>query len=143
MTFLSQILSDLDLLNIPYEEHYDPDGMLMFQLHVREKKNPILFFSLDNPNNALITISKNHPCPNLLDLKDKDRIKLQTKLTKLGSELILRYELNIINDYLFFITGIVLDDQAHTSKALEQGIMKLIETNDMVVENAITIINEL
>lgn len=143
MTFLEQILSDLDFMNIPYEEHYDPDGMQMFQLYIREKNNPVLSFSKYNPTNALITISTNHPCPNLQDLNDKDRINLQTKLTKLGSKLILRYELNIINDNLFFITGIVLDDQIHDRDTMKRGIMKLIETYDLVVNDAIAIINEL
>ncbi len=143
MTFLEQILSDLDIMNIPYEEHYDPDGMQMFQLYLREKKNPVLSFSKYNPNNALITISTNHPCPNLQDLNDKDRINLETKLTKLGSELILRYEITILNDNLFFITGIVLDKKIHDHETMKLGIMKLIETYDLVVNDAIAIINEL
>ncbi len=142
MTYLERVLQDLDSLQIEYEEHYDPDGMQLFQLLLREKDNPILIFTPQNPNHVLISISSTQSFPNLENLETDDLMQLRDKLMELGSTLILKYDLRILNNNLFFITGIPLEAKATNAEIISRGILKLTQTYDRVLKEAIKIIQE-
>ncbi|MCH8908776.1 MAG: hypothetical protein IH840_16955 [Candidatus Heimdallarchaeota archaeon] len=142
MTFLKAILSGFDTLDISYEEHYDPNGMELFKLHIHESFKPIMVFSAQNSDQALITISSDYSPPILESLNYMERIRLKFQLMKLGLKLVLHHKLGLDNNSVVFSIGIILNSKNFHPDAMKRGIEKLRESYNLVMNEAIAIIEE-
>ncbi|OLS24289.1 MAG: hypothetical protein HeimC2_23540 [Candidatus Heimdallarchaeota archaeon LC_2] len=143
MTFVKTILSDLDLMEIQYDEHYDPGGNLLFELYIRDSGNPLMIYSSQNPYNVLITFSVNYSHPNLTNIDIFERLKLKSQFKELGSKLMMRHILRLEENSIIFTIGIILNSKYYSPNELKPAIENLMKSYDLVMKQAIAIIQEL
>ncbi len=134
MTFLETILADLELLNIPLEEHYNPDGTHLFKLYLRDSHNPFMVYSPDNPDHILVTLTVDYPLPILEKITNDNRNILDNELKKLGSRLFVHYKVGLLHDSLYFSSGIMLIFDDYSAESMKNSILKLMESYDMIID---------
>lgn len=143
MEFLETILTDLEILNIPYEEHYNPDGTQLFELYLRDTYNPFMIYSPNNLDHIMVTLSVDYPLPILEKITYDNRNLLDTELKKLSSKLFVDYKIGLLDDSLFFSSGIMLIAEDYNAESMKNSILKLLESYDRVIDVANDMIHSL
>ena len=140
MKFLKTILNDLDKLNIPHEEHYDPGGMRLHVLYIREEANPTLIYSRYNPHQILLSIFIIHSPPHLAELEVREKYHLELCLKELGLQIGLLHKIGIQKNIFHASVGIVVDAREYNQNQLKVGMKDVMEAYDNFIERAFNIL---
>jgi hypothetical protein len=141
MNFLKTILNDLDTQNISYEEHYDPGGMELYVMHVRNHANPSLIFSKHNPSQVLLSIFITYSPPHLSNLEDDEKFRRELILIELAQRIGLEHKIGIQMDVFHASIGIIFDFADYNIHKFLGGIIVVINAYDKFIRKAVEILN--
>ena len=81
--------------------------------------------------------------PILEEITYDNRNVLDTELKKLSSKLFLHYKIGLLDDSLFFSSGIMLIAKFYNSESMKNSLLKLMESYDKVIDAANDMIHSL
>lgn len=141
MNFLETILNDLDKQDIYFDEHYDPGGMQLYVMHVRDYANPTLIYSEFNPHQVYLSIFIIYSPPNLFELEEDEKFRRELTLKELGLEIGLLHKIGIHMNVFHASIGIVLNKNTYDKYKLMAGLKVVTRAYDRFIKRAIEILH--
>ena len=102
-----------------------------------------MIYSPNNLDHIMVTLSVDYPLPILEKITYDNRNLLDTELKKLSSKLFVHYKIGLLDDSLFFSSGIMLIAEDYNAESMKNSILKLMESYDRVIDVANDMIHSL
>jgi hypothetical protein len=141
MNFPQLILNDLDKQNIPYEEHYDPGGMQLYVMYIRNYANPSLIYSERNPDQVLLSVFIQYSPPHLANLEYDEIFRRELMLKELAQHIGLEHKIGIQMNVFHASIGIILDKDKYSIHKLLGSLIIVMNAYDKFIRKAVEILN--